>query len=451
LDQTQVTVGFGINGNTNNPNTNYYNGIFTTVTVCTPGTTTCVNVPNVLVDTGSVGLRVLSTTLTGVTLPQIIDPSSNDPLYECVQFGDLSYTWGPMQMATVQVGGETASQVPSASGGSPNTGIPIQVISSATPPSTVGVVGSPSSVYYNSCLYYSGSTVATGGNNDGIITSQGISLLGANGILGVGNFPQDCSFGGVNYCNTTAVNGQYLVCASVGSSTCYFQGASIPDQAWNPVAAFPVDNNGVNITLQAIPAAGQATVPGTLTFGIGTETNNGLSGANIYGLDAGGNFASATFNNITFCTSGVSTCPANEGSGGTFIDSGSNAFFVSDGVSLNNTPDCIVSTIDIGYYCPSSNLNLSLGLTGSNGNSTTVMLPIESATTLFSNTSFAAFNDLGGPSCTPDAAAGITCNVANDYFDLGLPFFFGQLHGVFVGISGTTLSGTTYTNGYWAF
>jgi hypothetical protein len=38
-----------------------------------------------------------------------------------------------------------------------------------------------------------------------------------------------------------------------------------------------------------------------------------------------------------------------------------------------------------------------------------------------------------------------------DYFDLGLPFFFGQPHGVFVGISGATAGSPNYANGYWAF
>src|SRR5664279_5010150 len=42
------------------PLNNYANGSFATVTVCTPGTSTCQTIDHVLVDTGSIGLRLLS-------------------------------------------------------------------------------------------------------------------------------------------------------------------------------------------------------------------------------------------------------------------------------------------------------------------------------------------------------------------------------------------------------
>src|ERR1700693_3503730 len=47
----------------------YANGAFASVTVCVPGTSTCQTIDGVLVDTGSSGLRVLSSALT-VALPQ---------------------------------------------------------------------------------------------------------------------------------------------------------------------------------------------------------------------------------------------------------------------------------------------------------------------------------------------------------------------------------------------
>src|SRR5208283_403510 len=48
-------VNFGLNGNTGNPNTAYYNGLFTTVTLCLPGNADCQTIPDILVDTSSVG------------------------------------------------------------------------------------------------------------------------------------------------------------------------------------------------------------------------------------------------------------------------------------------------------------------------------------------------------------------------------------------------------------
>src|SRR5258708_39910817 len=45
------------------PNGNYANGVFTSVTICAPGTSNCQTVSGVLVDTGSCGFRVLSPAL----------------------------------------------------------------------------------------------------------------------------------------------------------------------------------------------------------------------------------------------------------------------------------------------------------------------------------------------------------------------------------------------------
>ena len=64
----------------------YTNGLFASVEVCEPGSTTnCTTVPNVLVDTGSTGLRLLSGAVSGLTLPAVTDSSGND-VQECIQF-----------------------------------------------------------------------------------------------------------------------------------------------------------------------------------------------------------------------------------------------------------------------------------------------------------------------------------------------------------------------------
>ena len=44
------------------------------------------------------------------------------------------------------------------------------------------------------------------------------------------------------------------------------------DVVFNPVPLFPVDNNGVVVSLPAIPDHGQKTTNGSSYFGIGTRT-----------------------------------------------------------------------------------------------------------------------------------------------------------------------------------
>jgi hypothetical protein len=418
-NSVSVTVGFGPNGYSNTADS-YYNGIFTTVTVCEPGTATCIDVPNMLVDTGSSGLRVLSSALTGVTLSQVND-GSGDYLNECTAFGDGSFTWGPVDLATVQIGGESASQVPAGAGGSANTGIAIQVISSQNVPADVQSFGQ--------CIPSS--------NTPDLDT---VTALGANGILGIGTEPQDCSTAGTNFCTTTTgisqIEDPYFLCMTSGA--CAPSTVPYQYQLWNPVAAFSSsDTGGVALTLPSVPAGGQATVTGTLVFGIGTEANNMIPGdATVYEVDSEGNFASATLFGVTYTSLN---------SNGSFLDSGTNSLLLSDPATLTSGTGVTTDICaDNGYYCPASTLSLNITLAGSNGTtSPTETLMIENADSLLNSTD-AALNDLGSPSCVP--VTGSPCATVTDSFDLGLPFFFNRT--IFVGIAGTN---TTYPNGYWAF
>src|SRR5659263_409106 len=61
----------------------YLNKPCVSVTVCTPGTSTCQTVTDILLDTGSFGLRIFQQALT-VTLPQVTVASGS--LANCVQF-----------------------------------------------------------------------------------------------------------------------------------------------------------------------------------------------------------------------------------------------------------------------------------------------------------------------------------------------------------------------------
>jgi hypothetical protein len=391
-----VTVGFGALG----PSFGYVNGLWTSVTVCVPGSTTnCQTIPNVLVDTGSVGLRLLSSALT-ISLPSV-QGSGGTVLQECLQFADFSYVWGPVAYAAVQFPGtgEAALQVP---GQTANSGIPIQIIAA-----------SPSSAVPSSCL-------TTAPSPGLVVDDNTLENLGGNGILGIGLFAQDCG----SYCTTTVANNQYFLCPN---GVCASTEVPTQLQVWNPVAAFSSsDTNGVIINLPSIGAGGAASVSGSLIFGIGTQSNNGIGSAQVYEVDAYGNFPQVVFNGVAY------TSPNN----GSFIDSGSNGIFFSDAASLASTGIIECSGENAGYYCPASTIPFTVTVYGANNVNGAVPFSIANADNLF-NTGFAAFNNVGGDSGT---------GPSTDYVDLGIPFFFNR--SVFVGIAGTN---SAYPNGFWAF
>src|SRR5580658_6055031 len=87
---------------------------YISVTVCQPGTTNCQTIDNVEVDTGSAGLRILSTASTAAflqSLPQQFVANSTTPVIECAQFAD-GFTWGPVVSADVTISSEKASGIP---------------------------------------------------------------------------------------------------------------------------------------------------------------------------------------------------------------------------------------------------------------------------------------------------------------------------------------------------
>ncbi len=344
---------------------------FTSVTICVPGTTTCQTISDVLVDTGSSGLRILSSQIT-LSLPEVTDGGGN-PLGNCVTFSDNSYVWGPVESAQVEIAGETTPS------------IPIQIISPSSFP------GPPAAC------------------NSGGVNDNTVSALGANGILGIGVFRQDCGGGCASGGSQIPV---YFRCPSAG---CTPTSVPLQNQLQNPVWLFSQDNNGVLVSLPAIPDAGAATVSGSLIFGIGTQSNNSPIGAQVYTTDDLGNF-SVVFNGNTYSSS--------------FIDTGSNGIFFLDSSTLG-IPDCPDG--NSSFYCPSSEVSYAAITKGANGASGQIAFSIANAVSLF-NTGNTAFSNLGGP-------------MTNGSFDLGLPFFFGR--DVAVGIEGQTSS--IGTGPYWAY
>ncbi len=360
----QNVVAISVNGG---PDGDYANGLFVSVTVCAPGSSTCQTIPNVLVDTGSSGLRLLSSVMT-VSLPQ--QNGANGPVAECLPF--LSgFTWGPVQTADIQLGGETASSVP------------IQAINETTFP------------------------VPSGCTNFGVPSMDSLQALGANGLLGVGLFAQDC--GPACALSGSSNPGLYYQCPS---SVCQVTAEPLTQQVQNPVAMFANDNNGVIIELPA-SSAPAASLSGSLVFGIGTQANNALNTATVYTVDDFGNFTTS-YKGQAYSSS--------------FIDSGSNGYFFLDS-SRTGIPDCGSAT---GFYCPSSAQNLSATNQGANGASGTVNFSVGNAETLFANPSDFVFGTLGGP---------------GQDFDWGLPFFYGR--NVYTAIEGKSTPGGS--GPYWAY
>jgi hypothetical protein len=364
---------------------NYGNGAFASVKVCVPSTSTCQTIDHVLVDTGSSGLRLLQSAITISGLPSLSDGSGN-VVNNCVSFLDLSYLWGPVQQADVTLAGETAKQTY------------FQLISSSDAPIPF------------SC------------SNGGTTNENTVQLLGANGILGVGQEPTDCTIQGFNPCDPNSgqpnpPNAYYLCPQTTGCSTSDLSVfVPITQQVTNPIVNFVSDNNGVIIDLPAVADAA-ATVTGSMIFGIGTQSNNALGSATVFTLQPGDVFTT-TYKGQAF--------PG-------FIDSGSNGLFFQDGaISVCVPPPTGIDS----FYCPPSNLSgLSALNTGANGAISTVTFGVDNTLNLFNNdpTDF-AFSNLGGP--------------LSGQFDWGLPFFYGRK--VFTAIDGTTTPTGTVPP-FWAY
>lgn len=345
------------------------NSAFTSVTICVPGSASqCQTIGGVLVDTGSAGLRVLSSAVT-LSLPQQKDSGGN-PIGECALFVS-SETWGPVATADITIGGEKASSQS------------IQVIGGGS-----GSVATPPT----SC------------SNQGPVVDT-LGSLGANGILGVGNFIQDC--GPACAPATTSNPGFYYTC----SSSCTVTTLALTSQVSNPVVAFAQDNNGVIVQLPSATGS-QASLAGSLIFGIGTQSNNGLGGATVYTLNPNdGNF-NTSFSGVTYTDAA-------------FLDTGSNGIYFLDSTTTG-LPLC---TGNINFwYCPVSTQNFMATIQAYPAGATTnINFSVGNGQALTSNQNDGVEPGLAGPN--------------SGAFDWGLPFFYGR--NVYVAIEGKSTPGGT--------
>ncbi len=356
---------------------------FVDVTVCVPtAPTDCQTFDHIQVDTQSYGLRILAdaTDVDGnaLSIPLTAEtqdgdqPNPGEPLAECAVFAD-GYSWGPLATAIVTISGETTSLA-----------LPVQVIGASA------YTSAPSDCQTASV------------NNP----ENTVATFGANGIIGVGPFVQDCG----------------SICADGGTATTYYYTCSTPtsctevtvdvnQQATNPVAYFPVDSNGVIVELPSVASAGATSATGALVFGIGTESNNGIGNASVFGADPSTGAISTTFNGQSLTDS--------------VLDSGSNGYFFNDG----SITQCSGNSGFTGFYCPTSTLSLSATIEGCSGCSSTGSTDVGFSVGDPQNflATVAAADDLAGPVGTGLAEPG-------GVFDWGLTFYFGR--NVFTAISG---------------
>jgi Protein of unknown function (DUF3443) len=364
------------------PGVDYADAAFTSVTVCVPGSSSCATVDGVLVDTGSVGLRLLASAIPTLALPEL-SGSGNTTYYNCVDFVDGTYLWGPVAQADIEMAGEKASTA------------------------SIQLVENPSGFSVPAACSQGGVNLDT------------LNALGANGILGVGSYPQDCG----TACQNSASPNVYFTCGPSGP--CSSQTISVARQVINPVIGFTTDNNGVIIEMQSIDGEA-ATASGSMIFGIGTESNNALGSATIYPINDNG-FFTTTFNSQALTES--------------FIDSGSNGYFFPDA----SITQCAGNSIAPGFYCPTNTLNLSAQNEAQSGTQETVNFSVDNAVNDFNNFgSDAAFANLAGPNGSTNCGLGSPCG-----FDWGLPFFFGR--NVFVSIYGQSVPSGSPAAPWWAY
>jgi len=301
------------------------------VTLCEPGTNNCQTINNILLDTGSFGLRIFKSLLT--ISPPALKNSAGQIYAECATFG-IGADWGSLASLDVSLNSsEKASSVP------------------------VQIIDDTFSNYASACQLGAVDTDPTN--------------AGFNGILGIGGFQSDCG----DYCVSTAQNQIYYACD--GISNCTESAIPLKLQVSNPIYGFSNDNNGVILAFPDISSTGAKDLSGVLILGIGTRTNNTPSSSDnftTFPADANTGYISTNYNNYSFSA---------------LFDTGTNGFVFSD----NSITQCTGNLS--GFFCPGTELFLSTQITSSVNQETKTLFFNINDTNILANTGNSVFNDIG--------------------------------------------------------
>lgn len=189
------------------------------ITVCVPGTNICSEIPNVMIDSGSDGLRLF-----GSLLPMGLKPVSDthgNSLAICGTLGGGASSWGPIVTADVVLGQEKAASVPMLAIDANFANVPVDCAKPMKGPA---------------------------------------DIAGVNGILGIGTGLRDLSMAakvpsnGFYSCGTTSC----AHCPMTSTTSWASCGSDFPHpfEDLNPIAFLPLDNNGWLLQLPTVPATG---------------------------------------------------------------------------------------------------------------------------------------------------------------------------------------------------
>lgn len=197
-------------------------------------------------------------------------------------------------------------------------------------------------------------------------------------------------------CSIAACGGGGSSGGGAGSTSVSSTSAQTPAQTPAPATAQPINVAAISVSLPTVPGNGAPSVSGSLIFGIGTQGNNGLAGAQVIGVDPSRGVFTTTQNGTTY--------------GGSIIDSGSTGLFFS----TNQMSAC--ASPDQAYYCPSATEQFSAVNTGANGTTSAVTFSVGNAAQIWQAS--------GGGAAMPLFAG--PAFVGSQVFDWGLPFFYGR-------------------------